>query len=124
MSVDSPQPNLSKEPPAWRGWALLAAALLGTFLLGLLATSIVQRREEARPQPPLVPVKPLETDSSKWGVSFPREYDSYRRMVDDTTTTRYGGSVPRDYLQETPANVILFAGYGFAKEYRQARGHV
>ena len=24
----------------------------------------------------------------------------------------------------TPANVILFAGYGFAKEYRQARGHV
>ena len=25
---------------------------------------------------------------------------------------------------ETPANVILFAGYGFAKEYRQARGHV
>ena len=45
-------------------------------------------------------------------------------MADSTTHTKYGGADQRDYLQATPANVILFAGYGFAKDYRQARGHV
>ena len=38
--------------------------------------------------------------------------------------TKYGGATQRDYLAATPANVILFAGYGFGKDYRQARGHV
>lgn len=112
------------QAPAWRGWVLFLAALAGTFLLGILAASILQRREEAAQQLPSEPIAPLETDSSKWGVNWPREYDRYLKMSDSTTKTRYGGSFPRDYLEETPANVILFAGYGFAKEYRQARGHV
>ena len=37
--------------------------------------------------------------------------------------TKFGGSYPRDYLEEDPYQVILFAGYGFSKEYLQARGH-
>lgn len=110
--------------PAWRGWALMLAAAAATFLLGLLAASIVQRRDEARQKLPLLPIGQWETDSAKWGLNYPREYESYRRMEDSTARTKYGGSFPRDYLAETPANVILFAGYSFAKEYRQARGHV
>ena len=35
------------QPPAWRGWAVLAAALVATFVLGLLAASILERRQEA-----------------------------------------------------------------------------
>jgi len=110
--------------PAWLGWLLFSAALIATFLLGFLATSILERRQEARTPAPLRPIADFETDSSKWSESFPRQYDTYRQMADDTTRTKYGGADPRDYLAETPANVILFAGYGFAKEYRQARGHV
>ncbi|MBN1393513.1 MAG: ammonia-forming cytochrome c nitrite reductase subunit c552 [Pirellulales bacterium] len=110
-------------PPAWRGWALMLAAAAATFLLGLLAASILQRREEARQKLPLQPIGQWETDSAKWGVNYPREYESYKRMTDSTARTKYGGSYPRDYLAETPANVILFAGYSFAKQYQQARGH-
>ena len=124
MTSDTEKDVTSKQPPAWRGWALFAAALVATFVLGLLATSILQRREEARPQPVLRPLAEFEMDSSRWGENFPRQYDTYRQMFDDTTRTKYGGADPRDLLAETPANVILFAGYGFAKEYRQARGHV
>ncbi len=120
---DSNQEFRSTQPPAWRGWALFWVTLTGTMILGLLAVSIFQRREEARVQPPLTPIGQWETDSSRWGVNYPREYAAYVKMSDDTTRTKYGGSDPRDYLAETPANVILFAGYGFAKEYRQARGH-
>ncbi len=112
------------QPPAWRGWMLCLAALVATFLLGLLASSILERREEARRQLPLREIGPWETDSAKWGENYPREYESYKKMLDSTKETKYGGATQRDYLAATPANVILFAGYAFAKDYRQARGHI
>ncbi|MHB1033867.1 MAG: ammonia-forming cytochrome c nitrite reductase subunit c552 [Pirellulales bacterium] len=122
--TDTPSNPSKKACCPWLGWGLFLAALGATFGLGLLAASILQRREEARLQPVLLPIAEWETDSGKWGLNYPREYDSYKKMADSTTRTRYGGADPRDYLKETPANVVLFAGYGFAKEYRQARGHV
>jgi nitrite reductase (cytochrome c-552) len=120
MNTDEHRP----QPPAWRGWALLIATMAVTFALGLLAASILQRREEARQRIPLRPMAQWETDSSRWGENYPREYEAYKKMADSTRQTKYGGATQRDYLAATPANVILFAGYGFAKEYRQARGHV
>jgi nitrite reductase (cytochrome c-552) len=128
-------PGSRRQPPAWRGWALLLATMGVTFLLGLLAASIVVRREEARPVPPAVAIDPWESDSSKWAINYPRQYDRYRMMGTDPAApaspsagvpTKYGhfGGQGRDYLAESPASVILFAGYAFAKEYRQAREHV
>lgn len=112
------------QPPAWRGGALVAAATLATLLLGFVAAAILQRREESLARQPLRLIDQWETDSGKWGENYPRVYGSYREMADSTTRTKYGGADPRDYLRETPVNVILFAGYGFAKDYRQARGHI
>jgi nitrite reductase (cytochrome c-552) len=120
MHADQPKYT----PPAWRGWALLVAAAAATFVLGILAASILQQREEARQGLPLRPIGQWETQSSKWGENYPREYETYKHMVDSATRTKYGGASHRDYLEATPANVILFAGYSSAKEYRQARGHV
>jgi len=108
----------------WVGWLVFGLTTIAVFILGLLFASILERRHEANIHPPFVPIEELETDSSRWAANWPREYYSYMRMRDDVTETKYGGTFPRDYLEETPANVILFAGYGFAKEYRQARGHV
>jgi nitrite reductase (cytochrome c-552) len=101
----------------------LIAAAVATFVLGLLASSILTRREEARERLPLQKIDAWEMDSSQWGKNYPREYETFKKTADSSTHTKYGGSDPRDYLAETPANVILFAGYSFAKEYRQARGH-
>jgi nitrite reductase (cytochrome c-552) len=117
---DTPHPT----PRAWLGWAVFGGTAAGVLGVGLLLASILERRAESRPQPPREPIAALEADSARWAINWPREYSSYRKMEDDTTRTKYGGSVPRDYLAETPENVILFAGYGFSKEYRQARGHV
>src|SRR3972149_2032292 len=124
MNNQHPQTVPSHQPPAWRGWALLIIASLVTFLLGILGTSIIQRREEARERLPLRPISQWEVDSAKWGENYPRQYASYREMYDHAKHTKYVGPFPRDYLAETPVNVVLFAGYGFAKDYNQARGHV
>lgn len=125
--MNAPQPNQSAAPaqaPAWRGWAFFLAVGVGTFLLGLLAASILQRREEAKARPPLREIAAWESDNARWGENFPRQYDAYRRMKRTDVQTRYGGPFPRDLLEETPANVVLFAGYGFSLDYKQARGHI
>lgn len=109
---------------AWLGPVVFGGVAVGVVVAGLLLASILERRAESIPQKPLVEIGKFEVDSAKWGVNYPREFSSYKQMADDTTQTKHGGSNPRDYLAETPENVVLFAGYGFSKEYLQARGHV
>ncbi len=111
--------------PAWAGIAIVGLSAVIVILVGILAVSIMERRWEA--QRPAVVYKPMdewESDNAKWGENYPQEYDAYRRMEQDTTKTKFGGGLPRDYLDADPMQVILFAGYGFSKDFLQARGHV
>ena len=84
-------PQSSSQPPAWRGWALFVVALVGTFLLGMLGASILQRREEAKKQVPREPIAALEMEAAKWGVYFPSEYDTYMGMEADAQQPENGG---------------------------------
>ncbi len=107
----------------WVGWVVFASIMVAVFLLGLLFASIMERRHEARLEHVLHPIDPLESDPSKWRVNYPRQYDSFRRTQRTDGETKYGGPAFRDYLEETPENVILFAGMAFSRDYNQARGH-
>lgn len=115
------------KPPHQRRWAgpvifLLIAAV--AVLLGLLAMSIMERRwESQRPSLVLQPIADWEPDNAVWGRNYPREYDSYLRTQITGGKTRFGGSSQKDYLEEDPQLCILFAGFGFGKEYKQPRGH-
>jgi len=110
--------------PLWVG-ILLMILLCGTvLLLGILATTILERRwESQRPSMVLKPLDTWETDNAKWGQNYPREYETWLNTKITDTQTKFGGAFPRDYLEQDPHQVILFAGYPFSKEYRQARGH-
>jgi len=108
------------------GPAVLILVLVAVIvvLLGLLAVSIMERRWEAqRPQLAVKPIAEWESDNAKWGDNYQLEYESYLKTEDSKTRTKYGGAFPRDYLDADPRQVILFAGYGFSKDYLQARGH-
>ncbi|MCU0639432.1 MAG: ammonia-forming cytochrome c nitrite reductase subunit c552 [Candidatus Krumholzibacteria bacterium] len=101
---------------------ILSAAVV--FLLGMLGVSIMEHRWEARrPAIALRPVDEWEMDSAVWGSNYPREYEGYLSTEIDDSETKFGGAFPRDYLEADPLQVILFAGYGFSREYRQGRGH-
>jgi nitrite reductase (cytochrome c-552) len=71
----------------------------------------------------LQPVADFEPDNAVWGRNYPREYETYLRTKDSVSRTRHGGAFPRDYLEDSPNMVVLFAGYGFSVDYLQARGH-
>ena len=110
--------------PLWIGIALAGLLAIAIIVLGLLSVSIMERRWEAqRPLMVVRPIDPWESDNAKWGQNYPRQYEAYQKTRITDTQTKFGGAFPRDYLEEDPMQVILFAGYGFSKDYLQARGH-
>lgn len=118
------QQPLSK-PKRSYGWLLFAGAALGVFVLGYLASNITERRAEAADARVqfMTAIGEWEADNSKWGQSFPREFNSWESTKQLQENTKYGGSNHRDYLEENPKLVVMWAGYAFAKGYTQARGH-
>ncbi|NJK84605.1 MAG: ammonia-forming cytochrome c nitrite reductase [Bacteroidales bacterium] len=94
------------------------------ILLGLLASSIVERRTEAVfAYVPEIKYPQWEPRNEVWGANFPREYQSYLQTSDTLFRSKYNGNAMIDMLEEDPRMVVLWAGYSFSKDYTQARGH-
>ena len=103
-----------------------------------LLVNIFERKQEARnPFFRVVELTDETVDPAVWGKNFPLQYDGYRRTVDQVRT-RYGGSeaVPRTPTEADPRSVVaqsrleedprlktMWAGYAFAKDFREERGH-
>jgi nitrite reductase (cytochrome c-552) len=115
----------------------LAAAVAAAGITALLV-NIVERKQEARnPFFRVVELTDETEDPAIWGKNFPQQYDGYRQTVDQIRT-RYGGSeaVPRtptaadprsivaqSRLEEDPRLRTIWAGYAFATDFREERGH-
>ena len=94
------------------------------FILGLLASSVTERRAEAIfVNKPVVKINDYEPRNEVWGKNFPREFESYYRTAEGSFMTMYNGNGMIDMLDVDPRLVVLWAGYGFAKDYNQGRGH-
>ncbi len=108
----------------WVNWMIFIVTVIVVFLLGLFASSIIERRgETVYTLQMLKPIPKWEPRNEVWGENFPREYETYLKTLDTNFASQYGGSKMRHYLNEYPELVVLWAGYGFSKEYNQARGH-
>jgi nitrite reductase (cytochrome c-552) len=117
---------------------VLVLAAAATFVALALLTNVFQRKqEERRSFVEVVELTQDTTDPAVWGRNFPHQYDQYRKTVDMTRTT-FGGSeaVPREpsdvdprlftsrsKLDRIPQLVRMWAGYAFAEDYREKRGH-
>jgi len=123
----SPQPR--------RGWLLIAlsfAAVAGaTVLLLSLLTNIFERKQEAlNPFVRVATVDEATLDPAVWGRNWPHQYDSWRRTALPTTTTFGGRGIgasdagpAEQKLDRDPWLKRIFAGYAFALDYRDRRGH-
>jgi nitrite reductase (cytochrome c-552) len=113
-------------------------AALGAVAVAALLVNIFTRQQEARnPFYRVVELNDETVDPAVWGKNFPLQYDGYKRTVDQVRT-RYGGSeaephtpskvdprsvVAQSRLEEDPRLKIMWAGYAFAKDFREERGH-
>lgn len=108
----------------WVNWLLFLATMVVVFLLGLLASSITERRAETEfVYKPQVKINEWEPRNEVWGKNFPKEYQSYYQTASTDFRSKYNGSAMIDMLEVDPRLVVLWAGYGFAKDYNQGRGH-
>ncbi|MCL6493630.1 MAG: ammonia-forming cytochrome c nitrite reductase [Ignavibacterium sp.] len=118
-----PISEIIKEKP-WLGWLLFIGTAVVVFLLGLLASSIIERRTESvYTLQMLKPIAEWEPRNEVWGENFPREYESYLKTLNMDFASKHGGSKMIDYLEKYPELVVLWAGYAFSKDYNQGRGH-
>jgi nitrite reductase (cytochrome c-552) len=119
---------------------VLVAGLAGLAAFGAIAllVSIFERKQEARePFFRVAEITDTTVDPAVWGRNFPHQYDAYRRTVDQVRT-RFGGSealprtptdadprsvVAQSRLEEDPRLRSMWAGYAFAVDFREERGH-
>src|SRR5215813_3964637 len=117
---------------------IVGAAVLATIVGVAFLMNIFERKQEARnPFYRVVELTDETEDPAVWGKNFPLQYDDYKRTVDQVRT-RYGGSeveprtpthadprlvVSQSRLEEDPRLKIMWAGYAFAKDFREERGH-
>ncbi|MCX6249250.1 MAG: ammonia-forming cytochrome c nitrite reductase [Bacteroidetes bacterium] len=114
--------NTKRKP--WVNWALFFGTMIIVFLLGLLASSITNRKAEKEYVfKPKLKITEREPRNSIWGENFPREYQSYLLTADTSFRSKYNGNAKIDELAMDPRMVILWAGYAFSKDYWQSRGH-
>lgn len=114
--------RIEKKP--WLGWVLFTITVIVVFLLGILASTIIERRAEALyAYTPQVDLSQFEPRNAEWGKNFPREYQSYLRTADTAFKSKYNGNAFIDMLEVDPRMAVLWAGYSFSKDYNQARGH-
>jgi nitrite reductase (cytochrome c-552) len=123
-----------------RRFVLLTALIATLAAVGgaALLVNIFERKQEARnPFYRVVELTDETEDPAVWGKNFPLQYDDYKRTVDQVRT-RYGGSealprtptksdprsvVSQSKLEEDPRLKIMWAGYAFAADFREERGH-
>ena len=110
----------------WKYSAILATAALATVLLATLLMNIFERKQEARQT--YVQISNLTEDTvdpAEWGKNFPRQYDGFKltATTGPESRTRYGGSEAFSKLDTDPRLKRIFAGYAFAIDYREERGH-
>lgn len=127
-----------RELPGGRYIAVALAAAVVTVLALSLLTNIFERQQEGRsPYQRVLGFDDSVSDPAVWGANFPNQYSSYLKTVDQTRT-RYGGSealprtpsdadprsvVSRSKLEEDPRLKTMWAGYAFAIDFREERGH-
>lgn len=115
--------NQTKRKP-WVNWLLFIITIGLVFVLGLLASSITERRAEAVfAYKPKVEINQFEPRQEVWESNYPLEAESYSETADTNLRTRFNGNALIDMLEEDPRLVVLWAGYGFSKDYNQGRGH-
>jgi nitrite reductase (cytochrome c-552) len=140
MAENNPTSTSNSSRWSGRRFVLLTALVATLATVGgvALLINIFERRQEGRnPFYRVVELTDETEDPAVWGKNFPLQYDDYKRTVDQTRT-RYGGSealprtptnfdprsvVSQSKIEEDPRLKIMWAGYAFARDFREERGH-
>lgn len=120
---------------------VIVLSLTSAFVAAVSASvliSIFEKKIEAKhTYRPLADLSEDTEDPSLWGRNFPDQFEAYSKTVDQIQT-RHGGSeavhrlatskdprtqVSQSKIDEDPRLKTIWAGYAFAHDFREERGH-
>ena len=115
---------MAKTLKKWQGWLIFGGAMVIVFVLGLLCSSMLERRAEVvsifnNRQTKMT--DSIVSQNEKFAQDFPREYETWSMTEDTTFKSKYNSSQEQDVLAERPEMVILWAGYSFSRGYNTPR---
>ena len=117
---------MAKTLKKWQGWLLFGGSMVVVFVLGLLVSSLMERRAEVASV--FNNKRTMFTDSivaqnEKFKADYPREYETWSMTEDTSFVSKYNSSQEVDVLEQRPEMVVLWAGYAFSRHYNTPRGH-
>ncbi len=113
------------------------AAVVSVAAASLLMSISERKQQSQRPFFRVVEIDDETSDPAVWGINFPLHYDDYLK-TEEQVNTRYGGSdalpragtpddprvrVSQSKLEWDPRLRRMWAGYAFALDFREDRGH-
>lgn len=117
---------MAKQLKKWQGWLLFGGAMVIIFILGMLCSSMLERRAEVASvfnNRRTVMTDSIVSQNEKFAEDFPKEYQTWAMTEDTSFVSKYNSSQEVDVLAQRPEMVILWAGYAFSREYNTPRGH-
>ncbi len=69
------------------------------------------------------PDKSLEARNSEFKEGYPRQHATWEQTSEMDFKSKHLGNTMEDALEKDPRLVVLWAGYGFSKDYNAPRGH-
>jgi len=95
---------------------LFAGSVLAIGVMALLAGSVNEREAEriSLATSPIIPAA-SQHKSEEWERYYPRQYGSWKKTKENAKID--------DMLDEKSQLAVLWAGYGFSKDYNAPRGH-
>lgn len=117
---------MAKQLKRWQGWLIFGGSMVAVFLLGLVVSSLLERRAEVASvfnNKRNVFTDSIVAQNEKFKADYPREYETWSMTEDTSFVSKYNSSQEVDVLEERPEMVILWAGYAFSRHYNTPRGH-
>ena len=93
---------MAKQLKRWQGWLLFGGSMVVVFILGLLVSSLLERRAEVVSifNNRKTPMEGIVSENSKFASDFPREYETWKQTADTTFKSEFNSSQAVDVLAQ------------------------
>ena len=96
---------MSRQLKKWQGWLLFLGAMVIVFVLGLLCSSLLERRAEVvsvfnNRRTPMT--DSIVAQNEKFAEDFPHEYETWAMTEDTSFVSKYNSSQEQDALAQHP----------------------
>ena len=102
---------MEKKLKSWQGWLLFCGAMAVVFVLGLVVSSLMERRAETVSvfNNKRVEITGIEARNEVFGENYPRQYETWKETAKTDFKSEFNGNVAVDALEKRPEIGCIYA---------------